>query len=390
MNEGIGTMLAIRNATVFTPDRPIERGVVYIEDGRIVSVDRELTNSTNATLVDADGLFLIPGLLDLQCNGIRGFDVLSCGQDIVQAIADVLPEYGCTGVLPTIVSAPRHVLREGLAAIAIAADIQRTGATILGAHLEGPWLSPQYHGAHHLEHIRPFSLEEWAELSTANPGAIRIVTLAPEVEGNADAVATIRASGSIVSLGHSGASYDDALVAARNGAGMATHLFNAMSPLHHRQVTLPNAALDLPQLVPSIIPDGFHVHPSILRLAVRARGHRGLAIVTDSVPSAGQPHGSYNWNGTTVHWDGATVHFADGGLAGSGITPIQALARYVTYTGLSLAEALPAMTSTPAELLGLGQERGSIIPGARADLVLLTKDFSVQTTYVAGEVAYSA
>jgi N-acetylglucosamine-6-phosphate deacetylase len=171
---------------------------------------------------------------------------------------------------------------------------------------------------------------------------------------------------------------------------MVTHLGNAMAPMHHRQPALPNAALDVPELVPGIIPDGFHVHPSMLRLTVHARGHHGLVIVTDSVPSAGQPHGSYDWNGTTVHWDGATVHFADGGLAGSGITPIQALERYVRYTGLGLAEALPAMTSTPARLLGQEHERGSIIAGARADLVLLTKGLGVHTTYVGGEVAYSA
>jgi N-acetylglucosamine-6-phosphate deacetylase len=174
------------------------------------------------------------------------------------------------------------------------------------------------------------------------------------------------------------------------GARMATHLFNAMGPLHHRAPGLAGAALDLEHLTPSIIPDGYHIHPAMIRLAVRARGSHGLVVVTDSVASAGRPPGTYTWRSGEIHWDGETVRLPDGTLAGSGLTPIEALRRYMRFSGLPLAEALPAMTTVPARLLGQSGLLGAIVPGAHADLVLLTPDLEVHTTLVGGEVAYQA
>jgi N-acetylglucosamine-6-phosphate deacetylase len=171
---------------------------------------------------------------------------------------------------------------------------------------------------------------------------------------------------------------------------MATHLFNAMVPFLHRAPGLPGAALDHDDLTPGIIPDGYHIHPAAIRLTVRAKGTHGVVVVTDSVSVAGCPPGDYAMLGQQVTWDGETVRRRDGGLAGSGLSPIEALRRYMRFGGLSLLEALPAMTSTPARLLGLEGERGSLVPGARADLVLLTPDLQVHTTIVGGEIVYQA
>jgi N-acetylglucosamine-6-phosphate deacetylase len=381
-------MLVIRHPTIFTPDQVIEDGAVSIERGHITSVEAAATAGGGDQEIDGRGLLLIPGLIDMQCNGLAGQDALRGDPQVLRTLAADLARFGCTAVLPTLVTAPHAMLRDGLAAIAEVAYTPGPGARILGAHLEGPWLNPRHHGAHKVDQIRPFDTAEWETLLAAARGTLRLVTLAPEAPGNGQAVATVAASGSLVSLGHSGASYDQALAAADQGARMATHIFNAMVSLHHRQPGLPGAVLDCVALIPGIIPDGHHVHPAIIRLVARARGTEGLVVVTDSVASAGRPPGIYPWRGGTVHWDGETVRLADGTLAGSGLTPIEALRRFMRFTGLPLHKALPAMTTVPAGLLGEAGRLGRIEPGAHADLVLLTPELEVQTTLVNGEIQY--
>jgi N-acetylglucosamine-6-phosphate deacetylase len=384
-------MAVIRHATIYTPDGVIADGAVRTAGERIAAVGPDavvLEHSDDMDELDGHGLLLIPGLIDLQCNGLCGHDVLDGDPQVLRALAASLPAYGCTAVLPTVITAPTTVLTSALRAIAEVTQVPTGGAIVLGAHMEGPWLSPAHHGAHRLDLVRPFDRGELEALLEAAQGTLQLVTLAPEVPGNEDAVLALASRDILVSLGHSGAGYEEALAAVRQGARMATHLFNAMGPLLHRAPGLPGAALTLPELVPGIIPDGYHVHPAIVRLATRARGPHGLALVTDSVPVAGMAPGTYQWQGRAVRWDGETVRLEGGGLAGSGLTPIEALRRYIEFTGLSLAEALPAMTSTPARLIGQDGERGAIVPGARADLVLLTQDLLVHTTLVGGDAVY--
>jgi N-acetylglucosamine-6-phosphate deacetylase len=381
-------MLVIRHATIYTPDRVLEGGAVSVEGGRISAVGAAPPAGRGDQEIDGRGLLLIPGLIDLQCNGLAGHDAMNGNPHELRALATELARFGCTGVLPTLVTAPGEMLRAGLTAIAETVATPGPGARVLGAHLEGPWLNPRHHGAHPIDQIRPFDAAEWETLLAAARGTLRLVTLAPDAPGNAGAVETVAASGALVSLGHSGASYEEAMAATDQGARMATHIFNAMAPLHHRQPGLPGAALDHERLIPGIIPDGHHVHPAIIRLVARTRGADGLVVVTDSVASAGRPPGTYPWRGGTVHWDGETVRLDDGTLAGSGLTPIEALRRFVRLSGLPLHEALPAMTSVPAGLLGETGRLGRITPGAHADLVLLTPDLEVRTTLVAGEIQY--
>jgi N-acetylglucosamine-6-phosphate deacetylase len=380
--------MLICEADIYTPDGIIRGGTVRIEGSRIAEVDG--TPTTDEDRIEGRGLLLVPGLIDLQCNGLRGYDVLDGTTTTLAGLAAILPSYGCTAVLPTLVSSMPEVLLQGVAAIAACVAAPPPGAVVLGTHQEGPWLSPAFHGAHLAANLRPFDHVEWEAIRAAARDTVRLVTLAPEVTGNHDAVAAVVAAGAVASLGHSGADYDEARGAVTAGARMATHLFNAMTPFLHRAPGLPGAALDLPDLIPSLIPDGHHIHPAAIRLAVRARGPHGLVIITDSVPVAGLPPGQYAWQDREVHWDGETVRLPGGGLAGSGLTPIGALRRYVHFTGLDLHQALPAMTSTPARLLRIERERGSIVPGARADLILLTPDLNVHTTLVGGVVVYRA
>ena len=390
-------MLIIRHATIHSPEGIIADGTLRVLGDRIsgfgpdMLIAEQLDANPDLPTLDARGLHLVPGLIDMQCNGFAGHDVLDGDPAVLRALAAALPRYGCTAVLPTLITASPETLLRGVRAIAeVAGDESGTAAAVLGTHLEGPWLSPEHRGAHPREWVRPYDAAELDALLGAAAGTLRLVTMAPELPGHMGAVARLAGEGILVSLGHSGVDYEGAVAAARAGARMATHLFNAMGPLHHRAPGLAGAALTLPTLVPSLIPDGHHVHPAIVRLAARARGPLDFVAITDSVPAAGLPPGQYGWQGAMVTWDGETVRLPDGTLAGSGLTAIEALRRLIAITGLSLSEALPAFTSTPARLLGQEQERGAIESGARADLLLLTDDLRVHTTLVGGRVAYGA
>ncbi|HEY8283505.1 MAG TPA: N-acetylglucosamine-6-phosphate deacetylase [Chloroflexota bacterium] len=382
--------MLITKADIFIPEGIIPGGTLRVMGERIATVEPGGSEVTGESCLDGDGLLLIPGLIDMQCNGFGGHDVQTGTLAAITDLAACLPQYGCTAVLPTIVSSQAPRLLACLAAIAAAVETPPRGASILGTHQEGPWLNPDYHGAHQVANIRPFDVAEWESIQRVSRATVRMVTVAPEAPGNHGAVASIVAAGAIASLGHSGADYPQATAAVGAGARMATHLFNAMVPFLHRAPGLPGAALDHDDLTPGIIPDGYHIHPAAIRLTVRAKGTHGVVVVTDSVSVAGCPPGDYAMLGQQVTWDGETVRRRDGGLAGSGLSPIEALRRYMRFGGLSLLEALPAMTSTPARLLGLEGERGSLVPGARADLVLLTPDLQVHTTIVGGEIVYQA
>ena len=382
--------MLITRADVFTPEGIIHHGALRVVGERIAAIESAGSAIMSESSLDGEGLLLIPGLIDMQCNGFGGHDVQDGTFAAIAGLAACLPRFGCTAVLPTMISSPRAVLLAGLAAIAQAVDAPPPGASVLGAHQEGPWLNPEFHGAHQPANIRPFDSTEWEEIQQVSRATVRMVTVAPEAPGNQDAVAAIMAAGAIASLGHSGADYVQTTAAAGTGARMATHLFNAMVPFLHRAPGLPGTALDHEDLTPGIIPDGYHIHPAAIRLVIRAKGIHGVVVVTDSVSVAGCPPGEYAMLGQPVTWDGETVRRRDGGLAGSGLSPIEALRRYMRFGGLSLHEALPAMTSTPARLLGLEGERGTLVPGARADLVLLTPDLQVHTTMVGGKIVYRA
>jgi N-acetylglucosamine-6-phosphate deacetylase len=236
----------------------------------------------------------------------------------------------------------------------------------VGAHLEGPFLGGAP-GAHLTEFLQPPRLDWLAAL----PDVVRVVTLAPEAERALDAIRLLAGRGVLVSLGHSTASYEQALAGIDAGARLVTHCFNGMGPLHHREPGLIGAALTDDRVAVSLITDLVHVHPAAISLVLRAKSSRRVALVTDAVA----------WEG-----DGDAPRLPDGTLMGSTLTANAAIKNAVRHCGVSLVDAVRAASTTPADLLGLS-DRGRIEPGARADLVALEPDLSVQATWVLGEPA---
>ncbi|GGX91629.1 N-acetylglucosamine-6-phosphate deacetylase [Litchfieldella qijiaojingensis] len=346
-------------------------GELSWQNGCITRLDGELCDP------DAnDHLRILPGFIDLHVHGGGGADTMEGGQAL-ETLARTHARFGTTGLLATTMTAPDAEIRRVLDAIdtymqAPPADAAR----VLGVHLEGPYINPGKLGAQPA-HARPGMIGEIDELLRLAP--IRLMTLAPELSGHLELIRHLTGRGVRVQLGHTLGSYEEGVAALEHGACGFTHLFNAMTGLHHRKPGMVGAALAHADYA-ELIPDLLHVHPGAIRAALRCIPH--LYAVTDSTAAAGMPDGDYRLGEQTVTKCLGGVRLADGTLAGSTLTMDQALRNLVSI-GLSLDEASRRLSRYPADFLGL-TDRGRLVPGAFADVVVLDTDLNLQAVYVEG------
>ncbi|MFO7694189.1 MAG: N-acetylglucosamine-6-phosphate deacetylase [Vicinamibacterales bacterium] len=382
-------MLQITNATIHTPGRVIPRGSVVIDGSRIVVAGAagDVPVASGATLINAGGMILVPGFIDLQLNGAFGHD-FTADPSTIWRVAEGLPRYGVTAFLPTIITSPLERVEAGMRVVKEGRPEDFRGAAPLGLHVEGPFLNPKKKGAHNQQYLRPPTPEAVAGWSPAS--GVCLVTMAPENPGALEVIAALASRGVVVSTGHSMATYDEAVAGFDAGARYGTHLFNAMPALGHRDPGLPGALLADDRMTVGFIADGVHTHRSIIALVWRMLGPKRMSLVTDAMAALGMPPGSHRLGDYDVIVDATSCRLADGTLAGSILELDQALRNLLDITGCTLDEALETMTTTPAKLLGLDGERGRIAPGYTADIVLLSSDLRVQTTIASGDIVYSA
>ena len=361
---------------------------VLLEAERILALDSAgaLPCPPDADRLEASGLLLAPGFIDLQANGAFGLDFTADPTTIWQVGAG-LPRYGVTSFLPTIVTSPPATVAAAQRVLQAGPPAGYLGAQPLGLHLEGPYLNPTKRGAHDPALMRLPNCEEVA--GWARERGVWLVTLAPELPGALDVIQALRQRGVLVSAGHSAADFDQARAGLGAGVGYGTHLFNAMSPLDHRAPGLPGALLGNPEVVVGVIADGIHVHPALLELVWRLKGPDHVSLVTDCMAALGRPPGRYQLGQLEVFVDETSARLRDGRLAGSILCMDQAIRNWVAFTHCAPAEAIGAATAVAASVLGL-TDRGRLQPGARADLVLLTPDLRVAATLIGGAVAYRA
>ena len=330
--------------------------------------------------------FIAPGFIELQLNGGLGYDFTEQPEKVYE-VAAVMPRWGVTSFLPTVITSPEETYLHALRIIGRATQTATEGAEILGVHLEGPFLKVEYRGAHRAEWLEAPSLGQLEAALEAGP--LRLLTLAPELAGADRVITFAREKGVLVSMGHSAATYEEALAGLEAGAGYVTHLFNAMSPLHHRRPGLVGAALTHPGLTAGLIADGVHLHPAMLKMIYQTKGAAGLNLVTDAMAGMGMPPGRYQLSGqqVVVNHNSARLDDAAGTLAGSILTLDQAVRNMTKWSGCSLAEAVRMVTLNPARLLGL-ENKGRLAPGCEADIVIMNQDGEIELTMRAGKIVY--
>jgi N-acetylglucosamine-6-phosphate deacetylase len=364
----------IKGGRVLTDEGLIE-GDLWFDSGVITE-----STSSNLEVIDADGLIVSPGLIDLQINGGFGRDFTQDPTSIWE-VGERLPELGVTAFLPTIVTSPGEVTELALDVVANRKPAGYRGAAVLGLHFEGPWISPEMRGAHNASHIVDpdnDTADRWADSSH-----VKIVTLAPERPGARNIIETLRTAAVVVSIGHTAADFDTATDALSSGATLVTHLFNQMTPLGHREPGVVGAAL-LAARYCLLIVDGLHISDGALEIAWQVLGAQRVILVTDAMAALGLGPGTYPLGDgpITVGDDGPRT--VDGRLAGSVVTLAESIRNLTSSTSAGLDDALRCATANPADALGL-VDHGDFRHGSQADVTLLDEYLDVVATVIAGD-----
>lgn len=339
-------------------------------------------------MVDAANLNLLPGFIDVHAHGAVGVDTMDASTEGLREVARFYARHGVTAFLPTTWTASGVAIRGALHAIAETRGRVAGGATILGAHLEGPYLNRDNAGAQDPEFIRRVEQEEALEF--LDIGVIRRITLAPEFDESRRLIAECCRRGIAVSAGHTSCTYERMVEAAGEGLRHVTHCFNAMGYLHHRQPGTVGAALGLPEISCELIADNIHVHPVVMKILVEVKGPDRVILITDAVSWAGSADGVYRMHNREVVVKDGAVRLPDGTLAGSMLTMNRALRNISEATGKSLSELWPTSSLNAARATGVSGMKGSLEVGKHADLVLLDDDFEVCMTVAEGDVVYSS
>jgi N-acetylglucosamine-6-phosphate deacetylase len=382
--EGVRARHVALRGQVVTDYEVWPDGSVLLEGGSIrdVSPDDSMIGDADEVHEHDDSL-LLPGFVDLQVNGAFGVDVATEPSRVAE-LSQRLFSTGTTAYLPTVISSPEILYEEVLPELG--ADGPTSGAEVLGVHLEGPFINLEKRGAHAAAHVVPPDPGLLAHLLDLAP--VRMLTVAPEL-GGADELMTLAANrGVAVSAGHSDAPFELAYEAFDASVASVTHLFNAMSAMHHREPGLPGAAFAHPRVVCGLIADGLHVHPEMIGLACRMLGPDRVCLTTDAIAAAGMGDGEYRLATRTVYMDGGVPRLGSGAIAGSVLTMNEAFRNILAFTGCTFPEAARMASTTPARLVGEGRRKGRLVPGYDADVTVLAPNLSVEAVWRGGERVY--
>jgi N-acetylglucosamine-6-phosphate deacetylase len=389
------TVFAARS--LYTPLEEIRNPLVFVEDGVITDLSSRSAREipANTALVDFADAVITPGFVDIHMHGGAGLDVMQASEAEVPRLGRFLAQHGVTGYFPTTVAAPIDVTCAALERIANAIEAGESSANgdgnndapqarPLGIHLEGPFLSPARRGVHAPENLALPTVALFERLWQAARGHVRMLTIAPELPGATEVIAEAARRKVLVSIGHSDADLNAAQAGVRAGARHATHTFNAMRPLDHREPGILAEVLTDTRLSADIIVDGIHVTPSVVQIFLKAKGIEGSVLITDATAAAGMPEGRYQLGTMTVDVkDGMCT--IDGKLAGSVLTMDRAVRNVMEFGSWSLRDAVRAATLNPARAAGLTQRYGSLASGAEASFIVLSSSGEVQKTIIRGQ-----
>ncbi|MEM0225036.1 MAG: N-acetylglucosamine-6-phosphate deacetylase, partial [Desulfurococcaceae archaeon] len=380
-------VLVLRHCKIITPNMVIKDGYVVIEDGIIKGVGKEPFKGPTSESIDLEGQLLLPGFIDTHTHGISGLDItMNPDPSALLEMSSHYARHGVTGFLATTVSAPHDVLLKACKAFKEAKDSWRPshGARLLGLHLEGPYISPEMPGAMNPLFIRKPSIRELEEYIEASGRNIRQITIAPEIEGIDELITYARLNNIVVSAGHTNASYEIGLDKIAMGISKATHIFNAMRGIHHREPGVALSLLQARRVFVELIADFIHLHPGVVKMIIDYASPDRVVLVTDSIAATDMPDGVYELGGLKIRVErGVCKLVGIDKLAGSTLTMDKAI-RNIAELGYSLVDVVKMASLTPAKSIELDMKIGDIRPGYRADLVVLDKEFNVLKTLVDG------
>lgn len=365
------------------------KGDLLAEDGIIREIGT-VTPCEVAEVIDLEGRTVVPGLIDIHTHGAVGVDVNAADAEGFEKICRFFASQGTTSWLGSVLTDTREQTLWSIDQYKAWKSIPHQGAELMGIHLEGPFLCAEYKGAMPEHLLRKPDMELLKEYQDTAEGGIRYITVSPEVEGIPEFIPYMKSLGMQVAIGHSGADYDTARKAIRNGALGATHTGNAMKLLHQHFPAIWGAVLEDDDVFCEMICDGRHLHPGTVRFIIKMKGLDKVVAITDSIMAAGLPDGKYKLGVNDVVVVDGDAKLADGGSrAGSTLTTGQALKNVLEYTGRSLQEVIPMFTENPARLIGVYDQVGSLNPGKAANLVVLDETHSVIRTYVRGKLCWA-
>ncbi|CAG8528013.1 15661_t:CDS:2 [Acaulospora colombiana] len=394
-------LIKIINGRLVRDHKIVEDDVLYICNGKIIDSQDYFFSANGGVpdeVIDARGLLISPGFIDVQINGAFGADFSDWqGEERmkrdVDKVAKGLLKYGCTSFVPTMISSKPEVYQKVLPTLKPRKGNKTNGAEILGAHLEGPFIQPSQHGAHEVSHLRsaPNGFSDFVDVYGLRENKcqnVKMITVAPEIEGVLDSMEDLIRNGVTVSIGHSSATVAQAESAIEKGVKSITHLFNAMQQFHHRDPGIIGVlgTTRIPRPFYGIICDGIHAHPNSIKIAYDCHP-RGAILITDAIAAMGLPPGNYTFGRIPIRkiGDDRVEVIETGKLAGSVITIDACVRNFRKFTGCSIVEAIEAATLHPAELLGIQHIKGTLHAGADADLVFLNDDLKIIKCFIAGE-----
>ncbi len=380
---------ALVGGIIITPFREVKDGIIIIEGDKISELGKagDFKLPDNIKKVNVSGKIICPGFVDLLVHGGSGFGFADDKIDSIEKVANYFLQHGSTSMLASLFAKPEKLLLKDLRRLADYIE-SHPGSNIRGIHMEGPYLNKQLKGAMNANYLWQPTVQSWNKLWDASKGYIKIMTIAPELPGASLVMRAAAQQGVVLSIGHSMATYDEVEVAIDNGAAHVTHIFNAMSPFHHREPGIILSSLLRNELKIELIADTMHVHPAVMELLLKLKGANGIILVSDSIRAGGMHEGEYEFADQKVYMKAKKAYLADGTLAGSTLTLNMAVKNMVETANAKLTDAVRMSSLNGAKVIDLEHKKGILAVGKDADIVILNSEYEVEATILGGELIY--
>ncbi|MBN4062698.1 MAG: N-acetylglucosamine-6-phosphate deacetylase [Alkaliphilus sp.] len=375
------------NGKIILEDSVVENKVIFFDEKIIAILDmKEIDNCNDVELIDVKGKYIAPGFIDIHIHGAGGSDTMDANIESIKNIASTIAQTGVTGFLPTTVTMDRQNIDKALKIVRESMEELETwqGAKVLGAHMEGPFINEKYKGAQNAKYI----IKPNFEFIENHLDIIKIITLAPEMDVGHEFLYELKKLNSITpSIGHSNATYDEAVKAIEKGIKHVTHLFNTMTPMLHREPGIVGAALKS-NITCELIADKIHVHPAIFQILIDIIGVENLVLITDSIRAGCMKEGIYELGGQSVMVKNGSARLEDNTLAGSVLTLNVAVKNMIENTNIKLHEAIRLATQNPAKVIGIDKSKGTLSIGKDADITVFDQNLNIYLTVVEGNIVF--